>query len=109
MHLIKMEGAANEKDISSAPDPGVAQSASADMLLFSELSNVDVCAQELGGTEDNGGDKQEAAAVEKEIEDSGEEGNTEGEEPIEISPHSGLADVDILCYRARRNRRKSHF
>ncbi|XP_019943477.2 neurogranin (protein kinase C substrate, RC3) b isoform X1 [Paralichthys olivaceus] len=99
--LDKDVRAANEKDIGSASDQDVPQSASADMLSFSGLFNVNVCAQELGVTEDNVGDKQEAAVVEKEIEDSEEEENTEGEEPVEIYPHSGLADMDICATELR--------
>ncbi|XP_070762139.1 retinitis pigmentosa 1-like 1 protein [Enoplosus armatus] len=72
-----------------------------DLLSFRGVSNVDVCAQELGTAEDEEGDKQEAAFVDDEIVDSEEEEKTEAEEPVEVRPYSGLADVDVCATELR--------
>ncbi|XP_073346863.1 neurogranin (protein kinase C substrate, RC3) b isoform X2 [Pagrus major] len=68
-----------------------------DSSSFGGISNVDVCAQELRMGEDEGGDRQETAAEDKEIVDSEEEEKTEAEEPVEVYPYSGLADVDVCA------------
>ncbi|XP_026169196.1 neurogranin (protein kinase C substrate, RC3) b [Mastacembelus armatus] len=65
-------------------------------LSFSGVLNVDVCAQELGMEEDKGG-IEEPVAVDEEILDSEGEENVETEEPVEVFPYSGLADVDVCA------------
>ncbi len=92
----EVDGAANENDSSSVPDQYPLQSKPTDMLSFQGISNVDVCAQELGTAEDDGGDKQESAIFKEDIEDTGRE-NTEAEEQVEVFPYSGLADVDVCA------------
>ncbi|XP_010727942.3 neurogranin (protein kinase C substrate, RC3) b [Larimichthys crocea] len=93
----QVDRAANEKDISSVPDQDIPQSEleASDLLSFRGISNVDVCAQELA--EDEEGDNQETAGVDKEIVDSEEEEKNEDEEPVEVLPYSGLADVDVCA------------
>ncbi|XP_059188145.1 histone acetyltransferase KAT6B-like [Centropristis striata] len=90
---------ANGKDSSSAPDQDIPQSElePTDFLSFRGISNVDVCAEELGTAEDEEGDKPETAAVDEEIKDSEGEENTDVEEPLGIFPYSGLADVDVCA------------
>ncbi|XP_056230894.1 enolase-phosphatase E1-like isoform X1 [Seriola aureovittata] len=95
--LEKVDRAANEKDSSSVPDQVIHQSESTNLLSFSGVSNVDVCAQELGMAKDEGGDKQDSAVVDKEITGSEREENTEVEEPVEVFPYSEQADVDVCA------------
>ncbi|XP_044058529.1 sperm surface protein Sp17 isoform X2 [Siniperca chuatsi] len=95
----QVDRAANEKDSSSVPDQDISQSElePTDFLSFRGVYNVDLCAQELGTAEDEGGDKLETAVVDEEIVDSEGEEKTEVEEPVEVFPYSGLADVDVCA------------
>ncbi|XP_058491005.1 sperm surface protein Sp17 isoform X2 [Solea solea] len=89
----KSDRAAQETDTSSAIERDVSVSVSTDRLSFSGVSNLDVCAQELGTAEDGGSDTQESAMSESEME--GEE-NSEVKESA-VVPHSGLADHVDIC------------
>lgn len=76
---------------------GEQYSSPTDLSSFRRISKVDVCAQELGTVEDEGGEVLETAAEDKDIVDSKEEEKTEVEEPVEVYPYSGLADVDVCA------------
>nr|XP_043888930.1 sperm surface protein Sp17 isoform X2 [Solea senegalensis] len=94
----KSDRAAQETDTSSAIEQDVSVSVSTDRLSFSGVSNLDVCAQELGTAGDGGSDTQESAVVDKEMSES----EMEGEENSEVKesavvPHSGLADHVDIC------------
>lgn len=91
--------AGNEKDSSFVPDQVIPQSKlePTDLLSFRSFLNVDVCAQELGTAEDDAGDKEEIAVVDKEIKHSEVEKKTEVTEPGELFSYSGLADVDVFA------------
>ncbi|XP_045929578.1 sperm surface protein Sp17 isoform X3 [Micropterus dolomieu] len=95
----QVDRAANEKDSISVPDQDIPQSKlePTDLLSYRGVSGIDVCAQELGMVEDEGGDKLETAFVDEEILDSEGEEKTEDEEPVEVFPYSGLADVDVCA------------
>nr|XP_046245038.1 intracellular protein transport protein USO1-like [Scatophagus argus] len=95
----QVDRAAIEKDSSSVQDQDTPQSESEpnDSSSFRGMSNVDVCAQEVGTAEDERGDAQETAGVGKEIADFRAEEKTKAEEPVEVFPYSGLADVDVCA------------
>ncbi|XP_054868499.1 sperm surface protein Sp17 isoform X2 [Amphiprion ocellaris] len=95
--LHQIEKAANETDSSSVSDQNIPQYElePTDLLPCRGISNEDVCAQELGVAEDEGGDEQGAAIVNNEIAE--EEEDTEAAEPVEIFPYSGLANVDVCA------------
>uniref|UniRef100_A0A3Q1F3L9 Uncharacterized protein n=1 Tax=Acanthochromis polyacanthus TaxID=80966 RepID=A0A3Q1F3L9_9TELE len=95
--LNQIERAANETDSSSVSDQNIPQSEleATDLLPCRGISNVDVCAQELGVAEDEGGDEEDAAIVDNKIVE--EEEDTEAAESVEIFPCSGLADVDVCA------------
>ncbi|KAL7400914.1 hypothetical protein ABVT39_019895 [Epinephelus coioides] len=97
--LDQVDRAANGNDSSSASDRDKPQSElePTDLSSFRGISNVDVCAQELGMAQDEGGDKKEFAVVDEEIEDSEGEENIDNDEPVEVPPYSGLADVDVCA------------
>lgn len=99
--LDRVDRAAKQKDSSSVPDRDIPQteSESTDLLSFSGVSNVDVCAQELGMAQDEA--KQETAVIDKDIVDSEGEENTEVEEPVVAFGYSGLADVDVCATELR--------
>ncbi|XP_074498124.1 neurogranin (protein kinase C substrate, RC3) b isoform X2 [Sebastes fasciatus] len=88
----QVDRAVNGKDSSSAPDRDIPQSELEPTSSFREISNVDVCAQELGTAEDEGGDEQETVDV-----DSEREENTDVEQPVEAFPYSGIADEDVCA------------
>ncbi|XP_029302422.1 neurogranin (protein kinase C substrate, RC3) b isoform X2 [Cottoperca gobio] len=87
----QVDSAANGKDSISASDQDIPQSElePTDLLSFKEISNVDVCAQELGMEEEYGDNEQNTAVRDEEIVDS--------EEPGEVFPYPGLADVDVCA------------
>ncbi|XP_042342882.1 sperm surface protein Sp17 [Plectropomus leopardus] len=91
--------AANGKDSSSAPDQDKPQPELElkDLLSFRGISSVDVCAQELGMAEDEGGDKRMTDVVEENIVHSDSVENTDNEEPVGVLSYSGLADVDVCA------------
>lgn len=85
--------AGNEKDSSFVPDQDITQST----LEPTDLSNVDVCAQELGTAEDEARDKEETAVVvDQEIMKSDVEKKPEVKEPAGVFSY-GLADVDAFA------------
>lgn len=94
-------GAANGNDSSSVPDQDIGLPQSkvepTDLLSFRRFSIVDVCAQELGTAEDEAGDKEETAVVDKEIIHSEVEEKTEVKEPVEVFPYSARASVDAFA------------
>lgn len=106
--LDQVDRESNENDSNSFADQDIPQSEleSTGFLSFSGVSNVDVCAQELGTAEAQEGDKQEGAVVDKEILDSEEEENAEVEEPVEVFPYSGLASVDVCATELGETERK---
>ncbi|KAF7668982.1 hypothetical protein LDENG_00271750 [Lucifuga dentata] len=68
--------------------------------LASFNANADVCAQELGVEEDEGGQAaqtQDTAAGDEELRDLEEEKGTEMEKSREVFLYSGLADVDVCA------------
>ena len=73
---------------------GEQYSSPTELSSFRGISDVDVCAQELGSVGDEGG---ETAVEVKDIVDSEEEEKNEAEEPVEVYPYSGLADVDVCA------------
>ncbi|XP_039985877.1 sperm surface protein Sp17 isoform X1 [Xiphias gladius] len=93
--LDQVDRAVNENDSSYGPDQDVPLSEleSTDLLLFSGVYNVDVCAQELGMAGDEEGDKKETAVVHNENVDSQGENNFEVEEPVEVF----LSLADDVC------------
>ncbi|XP_035857283.1 sperm surface protein Sp17 isoform X2 [Sander lucioperca] len=96
----QVDRAANRMDSSSAPDQDISQSElePTDLLSFRGISNLDVCAQELGMAEDEGGDEQEIVVVNEEIVVSEEEENADVEEPVEVFPYS---DVNVCATELR--------
>lgn len=92
----QVDRGANKNDNSFVSDLDIPQYEPTDLSTFQEISNVEVCAQELGAAEDEGGDKQETAVANKDSVDSRQE-QTKAEEPVEVFPYSGLADVDVCA------------
>ncbi|KAM6987471.1 uncharacterized protein LKV04_010316 [Tautogolabrus adspersus] len=94
-----VDRAADEQDSSSLPDQDTHQSElnPPDLLAFRGISDVNVCAQELGRAEDELGDKNETALVDKKNGDLEEEENAEVEHSVEVFPYPGLADVDVCA------------
>ncbi|CAJ1065494.1 Hypothetical predicted protein [Xyrichtys novacula] len=90
-----VDSAANEKDGSSLLDHDTHDSELDATDSFKGVSNLDVCAQELGLAED--GDIKESAGEEKETEDLDKQEKAEIEDPEEVPPFSGVADVDICA------------
>ncbi|XP_047450713.1 sperm surface protein Sp17 [Mugil cephalus] len=91
--LDPVDSNADETCSTSVPDQNKPQSElePTGLLSFGGISNVDVCAQELGATEDEGADKQGAEDNETEEEED------HVAEPVDIFPYSGLADVDVCA------------
>ncbi|XP_068566900.1 protein starmaker-like [Cebidichthys violaceus] len=94
-----VDRAANGKDSSSASDHAMPPSElkPTDLSSFTEIIKVDVCSQELGTAEDEGGDQQETAVVDEEIVDEEGVKKTDNEEQVEAFPYSGLAGVDVCA------------
>lgn len=97
LHQVDRETNENENNTFDDQDIPHSELESTDFISFGGISNVDVCAQELGIAEDVNGDKQETVVVDKEMLHSEEEETTEVEEPVEVFPYSGLADVDVCA------------
>ncbi|KAK2847204.1 hypothetical protein Q5P01_010203 [Channa striata] len=66
-------------------------------MSFTGVSNVDVCAEELGEADKVGGDKQQTAVADKDILNSEEEEISKVEEPVQVFPYSGVAGVDVCA------------
>uniref|UniRef100_A0A672HDP2 Sperm autoantigenic protein 17 n=1 Tax=Salarias fasciatus TaxID=181472 RepID=A0A672HDP2_SALFA len=99
--LDHVDKAVNETDSSSVQEQNAPQPEleSTDLLPSSRMSSLDVCAQELGAAEDEGGhnNNQAPAVVDAELVNSDGEENNGAAEPVEIFPLSGLADVDVCA------------
>ncbi|KAM7413315.1 hypothetical protein PAMA_020619 [Pampus argenteus] len=100
--LDQVDRAANEKDDSSVPDQDLTQSElePADLSSFSRISNADVCAQELGTAEDVRDEtfhKENTLVDDTDTEDSEGEESIDVKEPVEASPYSGLADINVCA------------
>ncbi|XP_060902590.1 aspartic and glutamic acid-rich protein isoform X2 [Labrus mixtus] len=97
----KVDRAADEQGSSSLLDQDTHQSElnPPDLLAVRGISDVDVCAKELGIAEDGRGDKNKTAvAVEdRKTGDLEVEENAEVEHSVEVFPYSGLADVDVCA------------
>lgn len=96
--LDRVDRAANEKDNSSVPDQDIPQSElePPNLSSFAGISNIDVCAQELGTAEDKIGETFHKVDDTK-IGDSEAEESTEVEKTVEVFPYSGLADVNVCA------------
>ncbi|XP_074536280.1 uncharacterized protein LOC141798301 [Halichoeres trimaculatus] len=91
--IDKVDSVANEKGSSFHLAHDTCQSQLDPTDLFRGATSVDVCAQELGTAEDEQGDKNETVTKE-----TGErEEKSEVDDPVEIYPYSGLANVDICA------------
>lgn len=97
--LDQVDRESNENESNSLADQDIPQSEleATDVVSFSGVSNVDVCAQELGMAEDAEGHKPDMTVDDEEILHSEEEETTEAEEPVEVFPYSGLANVDVCA------------
>ncbi|XP_061575331.1 eukaryotic translation initiation factor 5B isoform X2 [Cololabis saira] len=92
--LEQLDRPADEIDTENVPEKTVSESDSNLGALLSPwgISNVDVCAQELGEADNEGNDKQGSAHVDEETVHSEKE-ETEVAEPVESFLHSHLANV----------------
>nr|XP_029136949.1 sperm surface protein Sp17 isoform X2 [Labrus bergylta] len=97
----KVDRAADEQGSSSLLDQDTHQSElnPPDLLAVRGISDVDVCAKELGRAEDELCDKNKTAvAVEdRTTGDLEVEEKAEVEHSVEVFPYSGLADVDVCA------------
>lgn len=97
---LKVDRKSNEYESSTLAEQAIPQSEleSTDILSFSGVSNVDVCAQELemAEVEDAAGHEKFASDDDEEILHSEGEGTAEVE-PVEVFPYSGLASVDVCA------------